>query len=1172
MANDAQGPESYRYDAFISYRHVEPDRSLARWLHRSIETYRTPRRLVREKGTPSRTKPVFRDEDELPASADLNHEIETALEQSRFLIVVCSPRTPQSEWVNKEAVRFRELGRGDRILALLIEGEPRDSFPRALLEIRRTITETSGLTREQIEEVEPLAADVRPSRKEGRGHVRRMARLRMLAAILGCRFDDLRRREHERRVRSLTIKGIAAGLLALLLAVMAVQVVRSWSLARMRQEMFAKYRDEGQTLLRGGDGSKYRLAVMALENALKERDDPGVRALLDEARAAKDRWDALQARFESLLSRGKQTVASLPAEPDALNDAHRGQLAAALTQVQEALTCRPSDGEALALRETITGLLWPGVPDANPVALRERGFDRARKGLFREAMAHFQRAAFCGDKPAAQAAGLVTAYLATEDRRTEQTRHEYDRYVQWVSRCLDNALIRPEAPDRALQEQLRTAHAAAAVIAGTLPRTEVAGGAWWQDDQAAAKALHTLGRLRGAIESGLAILRSSNRPYAAAVLKGWQQWEQDADQAAKAWESLAGAKDAKAVQQAYRGLYEPNEDLACSTQGVGDMLSPSPPQACLTLAKKAVGIRGESARQEEWCRRLIARLDRILADATVSEDWAQAYQACSALTDIDPAGYQSQLALIDCRLDAMGLYGKGDPRSPNADASDWRVVTADADPALAGRVAELLDQAYVSQPDLPGMIRGGMNRIKAIVQVAEATEHFPGLGDAAKRANFLKAVQGELAGAGSAGTDLADWTAAFRRVLDSSERTVQIPAHVLAYEFYRGSLAALGPLNSIYWPRDLAAMQGDKDNKCGIGVQARKDRGEYLTIVSPLPGSPAVKAGLFPGDRILTIDGKSTRGMTLKEAVALLAGREGSSVELQVAPSETAQPTTLTVERKEVTVASVRPWRLSQAGIPEYRLDAALDVAYVRVTQMSMTTADEFHRALESMGGPWPSGLVLDLRRNGGGILTGAIAIIDEFLSGGMVLALQTRGDPLSRFEAHTGGSYENKNVVVLIDESTASGAEIIAGALRDHGRALVIGSRSHGVGSIENLVELGKPGQQKGLLKLTRAYFQLPSGDRIQRLPGEMKWGVSPDVPVALTPRQSQRCLGNQLRTELVYPWDRIPVNADEFSFATLYDVDVALRTAVLMLRLEDCRHRSSPPATQPQTAPSVH
>jgi WD40 repeat protein len=236
----------FRYAAFISYRHTEPDRALAKWLHGALETYHIPAR-VREPGRPPRIGRVFRDEEELPASADLNREIETALAQSRFLIVVCSPRTPQSLWVNKEVLRFREMGRHDRILALLIEGEPQDSFPPALREIRRTVADETGMTREEIEQVEPLAADVRASRGESQHHLRRMAQLRMLACILGCRFDDLRQRDQERRLRrQRAVAGMLVGV-AILLAGLSVWALKERALAQANEQTATRNAEEART-------------------------------------------------------------------------------------------------------------------------------------------------------------------------------------------------------------------------------------------------------------------------------------------------------------------------------------------------------------------------------------------------------------------------------------------------------------------------------------------------------------------------------------------------------------------------------------------------------------------------------------------------------------------------------------------------------------------------------------------------------------------------------------------------------------------------------------------------------------------------------------------------------------------------------------------------------------
>lgn len=226
----APDPELVRYSAFISYRHVEPDRQWAKWLHAGLETFRTPKLLV-QNGIPPRIPRIFRDEDELPATADLKSEIITALQASRFLIVICSTRTQESRWVNAEIEAFRMMGRHDRILAVLIDGDPAVSFPRALYEIRASIANPDGSQVERIEEVEPLAADVRKRESESHATLRRHALLRMAACLLGCKFDDLRRRDAERRTRTLRALAGLFGAIAIALTTTTVVAVRQMSRA-----------------------------------------------------------------------------------------------------------------------------------------------------------------------------------------------------------------------------------------------------------------------------------------------------------------------------------------------------------------------------------------------------------------------------------------------------------------------------------------------------------------------------------------------------------------------------------------------------------------------------------------------------------------------------------------------------------------------------------------------------------------------------------------------------------------------------------------------------------------------------------------------------------------------------------------------------------------------------
>lgn len=210
MAIGEQRPDGpFLYDAFISYRHVERDRKWAEWLIDALERYRVPKAL-QDKGLPPRLRKVFRDEDEVPASADLNDQIKEALVASRFLIVVCSPYTPRSKWVEREIEIFNELGRGDQVLALLTEGEPGNSFPNAMLVRERQVADADGTARIVTEDKEPLAADVRPRKGQSPEKLKRFALLRLVAVILGVKFDDLRQRDQERERRGRLVSSAAA--------------------------------------------------------------------------------------------------------------------------------------------------------------------------------------------------------------------------------------------------------------------------------------------------------------------------------------------------------------------------------------------------------------------------------------------------------------------------------------------------------------------------------------------------------------------------------------------------------------------------------------------------------------------------------------------------------------------------------------------------------------------------------------------------------------------------------------------------------------------------------------------------------------------------------------------------------------------------------------------------
>lgn len=245
------------YDAFISYRHLSTDRQWAKWLANSLESYRIPRRLVKE-GCPRKLSRIFRDEDELPTTPNLPQDIKNALQNSGVLIVVCSKNTPQSLWIKKEVEAFIQSGRRHKVFTLLIEGEPRESIPPNLMEceqVSRILPDGKEVVVD--EECEPLAADVRPRAHETIRSLKRLALLRLVAGIIGCPFDALRQREAERsrRRRRTLLAFMFSGLLICMLAVWfhsrSVQVL----LRRVESELYYSTISLAQKYYNEGEGS-----------------------------------------------------------------------------------------------------------------------------------------------------------------------------------------------------------------------------------------------------------------------------------------------------------------------------------------------------------------------------------------------------------------------------------------------------------------------------------------------------------------------------------------------------------------------------------------------------------------------------------------------------------------------------------------------------------------------------------------------------------------------------------------------------------------------------------------------------------------------------------------------------------------------------------------------------
>ncbi len=305
----------------------------------------------------------------------------------------------------------------------------------------------------------------------------------------------------------------------------------------------------------------------------------------------------------------------------------------------------------------------------------------------------------------------------------------------------------------------------------------------------------------------------------------------------------------------------------------------------------------------------------------------------------------------------------------------------------------------------------------------------------------------------------------------------------------KGILDALhDPYSSYLSAQQVAEMDRNLQGKVtGIGAQLELKDGD-VTIVTPLPDSPALKAGLRPGDVIEAVDDQPTRGLELAAVVKRILGKAGEVVRLKVKHAD-GRAEDLAVTRGIVTIRSVRGFRAGDEGRDAF-LDPDHAIGYARVSQFGNDTAAELRTTIERLSTRGMKGLILDLRGCPGGLLSAAVEVGQLFLSRGTIVTIRGRDEAAKPFTAEGPAIAPDVPLVVLVDETTASAGEILAGALKDNDRAVVVGSRTFGKGSVQSLVKL-KDGS--GAIRLTSAYYQLPRGANIDKRDGKNSWGVDP-------------------------------------------------------------------------------
>ena len=333
--------------------------------------------------------------------------------------------------------------------------------------------------------------------------------------------------------------------------------------------------------------------------------------------------------------------------------------------------------------------------------------------------------------------------------------------------------------------------------------------------------------------------------------------------------------------------------------------------------------------------------------------------------------------------------------------------------------------------------------------------------------------------------DIRLFTDVYARVKRDYVETVD--DHKLIEGAIRGMIASLDPHSSFLGKDEFKELQiGTSGEFGGLGIEVGLDGG-FIRVIAPIDDTPAYRAGIKAGDLIIQLGDTSVKGMSLSQAVKLMRGAAGTTLVLKVVRESEAAPIDIPVMRDVIRIKSVRNKLLDN------------DIGYIRVTSFQSKTTRNVSAAVDSLvakAGSDLRGVVLDLRNNPGGVLTGAVGVSDIFLNDGELI-VYTEGraaDAALKYSAGTPDKLQGLPVVILINGGSASASEIVAGALQDHKRATLVGSKSFGKGSVQTVLPL----QEKAALKLTTARYFTPLGRSIQAS------GIVPDIAIKVTNEMS--------------------------------------------------------------------
>ena len=594
----------------------------------------------------------------------------------------------------------------------------------------------------------------------------------------------------------------------------------------------------------------------------------------------------------------------------------------------------------------------------------------------------------------------------------------------------------------------------------------------------------------------------------------------------------------------------------------GSVLADPRVSALIDRTRKAAA---EAEARGEWLvsNELYFRLDTLLeTERTYADDVDRLSRRLSMIRLYNPE------RLWELRNERR-LAEEEEPYPPyNPIGDDYRTKLSGIDATMIYRALQRAALQHVGRVSLEDMIIGGLDAVETMATTSDLYDTFDGLADPAKRSEFISVVQQLRAAVERSGVPARakDLRVVLERLIETNQDTVGILQSALMHEFGNGAMSMLDDYTAIIWPDELARFQRSTQGEfIGVGVQIQLDELFNIEIVTPLEGTPAQRAGVRAGDLIKKVDGLSTVGFTLDQAVEVITGPADTKVVLTLErKGEDDEPFELDVPviRQRIDLPTVKGWEKVGAGDRDWNwfVDDTRGIGYVRLTGFTEHTTRDFDAAVRAMRAQGLNGLILDLRFNPGGLLDQAVSIAERFVDRGLIVRTED-GDHMTRSQEVSRGAPSDVSVgdipvIVLINEGSASASEIVSGAIQagaHKGRlqALLVGQRSFGKGSVQNVYPLARG---EAAMKLTTQYYRIDSPRMIHKVPGATEWGIDPDLEVELLPDQITDAL--LLRREAdVLPLDEngnIITNAERPDPDSLIDdgTDLQLQTALVLLQ----------------------